>query len=54
MDKRKILLLKYLSKQCNENYKVLECGTILKSIKSYKNHFELLKKDMNYLNQYKY
>ena len=54
MDKRKILLLKYLSKQCNENYKVLECGTILKSIKSYKNNFELLKKDMNYLNQYKY
>ena len=54
MDKRKILLLTYLSKQCNENYKVLECGTILKSIKSYKNNFELLKKDMNYLNQYKF
>ena len=32
----------------------MECGTILKSIKSYKNNFELLKKDMNYLNQYKY
>ena len=49
MDKRKILLLKYLSKECGESYKVIDCAKILKSIKLYKNNFDSLKKDIEFL-----
>lgn len=49
MDKRKILLLKYLSKECGESYKVMDCANILKAIKLYKNNFDGLKKDIEFL-----
>lgn len=49
MDKRKIKLLKYLLDTCENGYKVLEISSIFKSIKAYKNNYDILLEDINYL-----
>ena len=54
MDKRKLLLLKYLLNHCDSGYKVLEISKILSSIKKYKGNNEILASDINYLCQYKF
>lgn len=54
MDKRKIYLLKFLSKNCGENYKVLDSNKVLDSLKKYKGNFDALKKDIEYFAQRKY
>ncbi|MBE5738207.1 MAG: hypothetical protein E7354_00525 [Clostridiales bacterium] len=54
MDKRKLLLLKYLINNCSDGYKVLETSTILSSIKKYKNDYASLETDINFLKSRKY
>ena len=54
MDKRKICLLKYLSKNCGDDYKVLDTKKILSSLKKYKGNFDTLKKDIMYFSRRKY
>ncbi len=54
MDKKKILLLNYLTKNCSNGYKVLDVDKIMHAIKKYKNNFDLFSKDIEYLCQRKY
>lgn len=49
MNKRKIKLLKYLLDNCDNGYNVIEISSIFKSVKSYKNLYDLLLEDINYL-----
>jgi len=49
MDKRKTLLLKYLISHCKEGYWILDIAKIFSAIKKYKNNFEQLEKDIEYL-----
>ena len=54
MDKRKILLLKYLLNNCSEGYKVLETKKVLSSLKKYKSDYKLFETDIEYLRQMNY
>lgn len=54
MEKRKLVLLKYLIENCGDGYKVLDIKKIFNKIKKYKNNFNMLSKDLNYLSQHKY
>lgn len=54
MDKRKLLLLKYLLNNCDNGYKVLEVSKIFDKLRKYKSDFQLLQEDINVLKQYKY
>lgn len=54
MDKKKISLLKYLSKNCTDSYKVLETNNVLHSLKKYKSDYSLLKKDIEYFAKRRY
>lgn len=54
MDKRKLLLLKYLLNNCSEGYKVIDTQKILVSIKKYKKNYEMLLQDIEYLKQMQY
>ena len=54
MDKRKLTLLNYLTKCCSNGYTVLEIEKVLKTIKKYKNNFDLLSKDVEFLYQRKF
>ena len=52
MDKKRLLLLKYLLNNCDDGYKVLEIKKILSSIKKYS--YQSLEKDIEYLKQMNY
>ena len=54
MDKRKLLLLKYLINNCSDGYKVIEVSTIFSSIKKYKDDYESLEADIMFLKSRKY
>ena len=54
MDKRKLLLLKYLIRNCADGYKVIEINTIFSSIKKYKNNYDTLEADIMFLKSRKY
>ncbi len=54
MDKRKLLLLKYLLNLCGDGYKVIETSSVLSSLKKYKNDYNALEKDINFLKSRKY
>lgn len=54
MDKRKLLLLKYLLNNCNDGYKVLDTTKVMIAIKKYKNNYENFEKDIDYLKQMNY
>lgn len=54
MEKRKLLLLKYLINNCKDGYKVLETSAVLASVKKYGGDFALLKKDISFLKSRKY
>lgn len=54
MEKRKLLLLKYLINNCKDGYKVLETSAVLSGIKKYNGDFSLLKKDINFLKTRRY
>lgn len=54
MDKKKINLLKYLSKNCTDTYKVLETNKVLSSLKKYKGDYDCLKKDVEYFAKRRY
>lgn len=54
MDKRKLLLLKYLTSHSGDGYKILETKVVLSSIKKYKNDYKTLSKDINFLKSRKY
>ena len=54
MDKRKLLLLKYLLNNCSDGYKVLDTHKLMSSIKKYKQNYKLLEEDINYLKSRKY
>ena len=54
MDKRKLLLLKYLLNNCSDGYKVLDTDKVLQSNKKYKGNYEQLEEDILYLKSRKY
>ena len=54
MDKRKLLLLKYLLHNCDSGYKVLDTAKILSTCKKYKNEYAKLAEDIEFLKSYKY
>lgn len=54
MDKKKILLLKYLTAMTGNGYKVLETSAILNSLNRYKKDYAELKKDIEFLRARKY
>ena len=54
MDKRKLLLLKYLINTCTDGYKVLDTGKVLQAVKKYNGDYGLLVKDIDYLKSRKY
>jgi len=54
MEKRKILLLNYLLKNCQDGYKVMETLKVMTCSKKYKNNYELFVKDIEYLKQRKF
>lgn len=54
MDKRKLLLLKYLLNNCSDGYKVIDTKKILSEIKKYKDNYQLLEEDIYYLKSRKY
>jgi len=54
MDKRKLLLLKYMMSKCKDGYLILDVAKIFVAIKKYKNNFELLEKDVEYLKSFGY
>ena len=54
MDKRKVCLLKYLLENCENGYKVLEISSLFRSLRRYKNDFDFLQEDINFLKQYRY
>lgn len=54
MDKRKIMLLKYLTAKCGNGYKVLETSAVLDELSKYKKDYTELKKDIEFLRSRKY
>ena len=54
MDKRKLLLLKYLLNHCNDGYKVIEISKVFGALKKYKGNFEYLEEDILFLKSRKY
>lgn len=54
MDKRKLLLLKYLLDNCSDGYKVLDTQKVIQLLKKYKGSFQLFEKDIEYLKQMNY
>jgi hypothetical protein len=54
MEKRKILLLRYLLNNCDSGYKVLDVSKIFFSIKVYRDNFEELSSDIEFMSQRKY
>ena len=54
MEKRKLLLLKYLLNNCSDGYKVLDTSKVLLHLKKYKGNYELFEKDIDYLKRLNY
>lgn len=54
MDKKKLSLLKYLSKNCTDTYRVWETNNVLKSLKKYKGDIQTLRKDIEYFSKRRY
>lgn len=54
MEKRKLLLLKYLMNHSKEGYFILDIAKIFSRLKKYKNNFELFKSDIDYLKSLNY
>jgi len=54
MDRRKLSLLRFFLKNCNEGYKVIEVSKIYDLIKKYKSNFNYLESDVDFLKKYKY
>lgn len=54
MDKRKLKLLKFLLNHCDSGYKVLDISKIFLTIKKYKNNFNELSSDIEFLGKRKY
>jgi hypothetical protein len=54
MEKRRLLLLRYLIEHCGDGYKVLDVKKIFSKIKKYRNSFDFLSKDIHFLSQHKY
>jgi len=54
MEKRKLLLLKYLINHSKEGYIVLDVAKIFSAIRKYKGNFENLKNDVDYLKSLHY
>lgn len=54
MDKKKISLLKYLTKNCTDSYKVLDTKKVLSSMRKYKGDYNALKSDIEYFAKRRY
>lgn len=54
MDKRKLLLLKYLINNCGDGYKIIETESVFSAIKKYKNDYSALEADIKFLKSRKY
>ena len=54
MDKRKLLLLKFLLNNCSDGYKVFDMPKIYSAVKKYRGDYRTLEEDIMYLKQRKY
>jgi len=54
MEKRKLLLLKFLLNNCSDGYKVLDTNKVLSQLNKYKGNYELFEKDIEYLKRMNY
>lgn len=54
MEKRRLFLLKYFLNNSKDGYWILDVSKTFSKIKKYKNNFELLKSDVNYLKSLNY
>ena len=54
MEKRKLLLLKYLLDNCSDGYKVLDISKVISYLKKYKGNYELFEQDIEYLKRLNY
>ena len=54
MNKRRLLLLKYLLNNSNEGFKIFDSQKVMTISKKYKNNFELFCEDIKYLAKMKY
>ena len=54
MDKRKLLLLKYLLNNCTDGYKILDTPKVMQFIKKYKQDYAMFEEDILYLKSRKY
>ncbi len=54
MNRRKMLLLRFLLNNCSEGYKVIETKVIFEKNPKYKGNFTLLEEDFEFLKKYKF
>ena len=54
MNRRRLLLLKYLLNNSSDGYKIFDTSKLMTINKKYKNNFELFEEDIKYLKQMKY
>lgn len=54
MNKRKLLLLKYLLQRCESGYKIVETPKVIAYLKKHKATYDILVEDINFLQTYKY
>lgn len=54
MNKRRILLLKYLLSNSSDGFKIYDTQEVMASLKKYKNNFDLFQEDVKYLSKMKY
>ena len=54
MDKRKLMLLRYLLHNCDNGYKVLDTPKVLSACKRYRGDYTKLQEDIEFLRSYKY
>ena len=54
MNKRRLLLLKYLLNNSSDGFKIFDTQNVMIGIKKYKNNFGLFEEDIKYLSKMKY
>lgn len=54
MNRRRLLLLKYLLNNTNEGFKIFDTMKVMSISKKYKNNFEMFQDDIKYLSKMKY
>lgn len=54
MNRRRLLLLKYLLNNINEGFKIFDTQKVMGELKKYKNNFDMFQEDIKYLSKAKY